>query len=116
MVYFPNEQLELYSYRESESEFNSYYEPIKEYYLSNTVPCNIQPLSPNDSLKEFGEILTDSFKVIIDSDVEVSPSMIIRIKGNPETYEIQGTPMVNTHFTPTKHTKIILKKQRKPMV
>ena len=115
MVYFPNEELELYEYSESQTEFNSYLEPLKEYHLINTVPCNFQPASPNDSLQEFGEILTDTYKVIIDSDVNVSPDMIVKVKGKPDTYEISGTPMVNTHFAPTRHTKLILKKQRKPV-
>lgn len=114
MVYFPNEELELYIYSESTTEFNSYYEPLQEYTLFNTVPCNIQPMSPNDTLKEYGEILTDTYKVIIDSDVEINSSMLVKVKGKPDTYEIQGSPMKNIHFSPTKHIKIILKKQRKP--
>ncbi|WP_296789918.1 hypothetical protein [uncultured Methanobrevibacter sp.] len=114
MVYFPNVELELYEYTDSLTEFNSYYEPLREYTLKETVPCNFQPMTPNDSLKEFGEILTDTYKAIIDSNVEVNPRMLVKVKGEPDTYEITGTPMVNTHFTPTRHTKLVLKKQRKP--
>lgn len=114
MVYFPNVELELYDYTESLTEFNPYYEPLREYSLVETVPCNFQPMTPNDSLKEFGEILTDTYKAIIDFDVDVNPRMLVKVKGKPDTYEITGTPMVNTHFTPTRHTKLILKKQRKP--
>lgn len=115
MVFFPNVELELYSYTESSTEFNSYNEPLKEYNLEEVVPCNFQPMSPNDSLKEFGEILTDTYKLIIDCQVHIEPSMLVKVKGKPDTYEIIGTPMVNTHFTPTKHTKVIVKKQRKPV-
>ena len=114
MVYFPNVNIELWDYTESTTEFNPYYEPLKEYSLTNTVPGNLQPMSPNEMLKEFGEILTDTYKIIIDSDVNISPSMLIRVKDQPDTYEIVGTPMVNTHFAPTSHTKIVVKKQRKP--
>lgn len=114
MVFFPNAELELYQYIESATEFNSYYEPLKEYSLMDTVPCNFQPMSPSDSLKQFGEILTDTYKVIIDYNVTVEPSMLVKVKGKLDTYEIVGTPMVNTHFTPTRHIKLILKKQRKP--
>ena len=114
MVYFPNVELELYDYTESLTESNPYYEPLREYSLVETVPCNFQPMTPNDSLKEFGEILTDTYKAIIDFDVDVNPRMLVKVKGEPDTYEITGTPMVNTHFTPTRHTKLILKKQRKP--
>ena len=114
MVFFPNEMLELYQYTESSTEVNAYYEPLKEYALTGTVPCNFQPMSTSDSLKEFGEILTDTYKCIIDYDVPVSSDMIVKVKDKPDTYEIIGTPMVNTHFKPTRHTKLILKKQRKP--
>lgn len=114
MVYFPNVELELYSYTESLTEFNSYYEPKREYTLIDTVPCNFQPMTPNDSLKEFGEILTDTYKAIIDYNVSVDPKMLVKVKGKPDTYEIVGTPMTNTHFNPTKHTKLVLRKQRKP--
>ena len=114
MVYFPNVELELYDYAESLTESNPYYEPLREYSLVETVPCNFQPMTPNDSLKEFGEILTDTYKAIIDFDVDVNPRMLVKVKGEPDTYEITGAPMVNTHFTPTRHTKLILKKQRKP--
>ena len=114
MVYFPNKELELYDYLESDTQFNSYGEPLKEYSLVNVIPCNFQPMSPNDSFKEFGEILTDTYKVIIDSSVSVNHRMLVKVKDEPDTYEILGTPMVNTHFAPTKHIKLILKKQRKP--
>ena len=114
MVFFPNEKLELWDYTESATEFNSYLEPRKEYQLTDTVPCNFQPMSPNDSLKEFGEVLEDTYKCIIDSNVDINPRMIVRLQGKTDTYEITGTPMVNTHFIQTKHTKIILHKQRKP--
>ena len=46
MVFFPNEKLELWDYTESATEFNSYLEPKKEYQLTDTVPCNFQPMSP----------------------------------------------------------------------
>lgn len=114
MVFFPNEKLELWDYTESSTEFNSYLEPQKEYYLTETVPCNFQPMSPADTLREFGETLEDTYKCIIDSNVTINPRMIVRIQGKSDTYEIVGTPMVNTHFIQTRHTKMVLQKQRKP--
>ena len=114
MVFFPNEQLELYEYTESTTEFNSYLEPLKEYVLSSTIPCDIQPMSPNDQLKEFGELQTDTYKIYIDQKVEVDPSMILKLSGQDETYEIVGTPMNNNHLLPVKHKKLVVRKQRKP--
>ena len=114
MVFFPNEQLELYEYTESTTEFNSYLEPLKEYVLSSTVPCDIQSMSPNDQLKEFGELQTDTYKIYIDQKVEVDPSMILKLSGQDATYEIVGTPMNNNHLLPVKHKKLVVRKQRKP--
>ena len=57
------QELELYQYTESATEFNSYYEPLKEYSLMDTVPCNFQPMSPSDSLKQFG-ILKSGIKML----------------------------------------------------
>lgn len=114
MVFFPNETLELWEYKESTTEFNSYLEPKKEYHLKTSIPCDIQPMSPDDQLKEFGEMLEDTYKIYIDQAVEILPSMILRIQGQTSTYEIQGTPMNNNHLLPVKHKKIIVKKQRKP--
>ena len=77
MVYFPNVDIELWDYTESTTEFNPYYEPLKEYSLTNTVPGNFQPMSPNEILKEFGEILTDTYKIIIDSLVYHDGSYVV---------------------------------------
>ena len=115
MVFFPNQQLELWEYTESTTEFNAYLEPKKEYHLKDTVPCDFQPMSPNDDLKEFGEILEDTYKIYIDQEVEVDSKMILRIVGEPDTYSITGTIMNNNHLLPVKHKKIVVQKQRKPL-
>lgn len=114
MVFFPNENIELWDYTESTTEFNAYLEPKKEYCLTATVPCDIQPMNPTDSLKEFGEILEDTYKVYLSSDVTINPSTILRINGQTDTYEILGTPMNNNHLLPVQHIKLVIKKQRKP--
>lgn len=114
MVFFPNHKLELWDYTESSTEFNSYLEPKKEYHLQETIPCDFQPMSAKDSLQEFGEILEDTFKVYIDSNVEINPKMILRLTGEIDTYEILGTPMNNNHLLHVQHIKLVLKKQRKP--
>ena len=114
MVYFPNVNIELWDYAESATDFNSYYEPEKTYTKTTTTPANFQPMSPSETLKEFGEILTDTYMIIINSNVEINHSMLIRIENEESTYEIIGTPMTNNRFAPTKHTKIIVQKERKP--
>lgn len=114
MPYFPNVNLELWDYTESLTDFNSYYEPLREYVLTGVYPANFQQMSPSDSLKEFGEVLTDTYKVILDFNVSVNSRMLVRVEGAEETYEIIGSPMKNTHFHPTRHVKLVVKKQRKP--
>ena len=52
MVFFPNENLEIFEYTETD-ELNSYLEPKKQYVLSKTVPCDFQVMGPNESIKEF---------------------------------------------------------------
>lgn len=113
MVFFPNQELELWEYQET-SELDSYGNPKKEYCLITTVPCDFQSMTQQDNLKEFGEILEDTYKIYLDHTVEVTPSMILRIKGEPDTYEIIGTPIDNNHLVPVMHKKIEVQKQRKP--
>ena len=113
MVFFPNEQLELWDYSET-SELNSYLEPKKEYTLTDTVPCDFQVMTPSDNLKEFGEELTDTYKIYIDSKVTVQSSTILRLQGKPDTYEIMGTPVINNYLPIVDHIKLVVQKQRKP--
>ena len=113
MVFFPNQELELYEYVET-SELNSYLEPKKEYQYTSTVPCDFQPMTPKESLKEFGEILEDTYKIYVDVNVPVVSSMILKLTGANDTYEIIGTPIQNNHFEEVQHIKLIVKKQRKP--
>ena len=113
MVFFPNENLELYSYTET-SELNSYKEFKKEYVYANTVPCDFQSMTPNEQIKEFGEVREDTYKIYLDPDVEIDSSMILKLEGQDDTYEITGTVINNNHLLPIKHLKVIVQKHRKP--
>ena len=114
MVFFPNVELELWSYNESSVEYNIYGEKETYYTLQDTVVADFQVLSTNESIKEYGEILQDTYKAYIDNTVDIHESMIIRVKGYEDTYTITGTIILNNHFLPTTHKKILLKKMRKP--
>ena len=114
MVFFPNQYLELFEYTET-SELNSYLEPKHEYTYLTTIPCDFQSMNPNESIKEFGEIREDTYKIYVDVNAPVTSSMILRIEGEPDTYEITGTVINNNHLRPiVQHKKIIVQKQRKP--
>ena len=114
MVFFANEQLELWQYSESETDFNEYYEPVKEYTKIDTVPCDFQSMTPSDSLKEFGEVLEDTYKIYLNIDVPIESTMVLRLQNKTDTYEIIGTPIINNHLSIVSHKKIIVQKQRKP--
>lgn len=114
MVFFPNEKIELWEYQDSETKYNIYGEPEEEYKLATVVPCDIQPMSPQDNIKSFGKILQDTYKMYLDKNIPITDTMIIRVVGKPDTYKITGTPMLNNHLL--HHKKIILKKQRKPTI
>ena len=113
MVFFPNEVLELFEYVELD-ELNSYLEPKHEYRFLMSVPCDFQQMSPNDDIKEFGEIQEDSYKIYLDKNVPVTHDMVLRLEGKPDTYEITGKVMHNNHLVPVEHIKLVVKKQRKP--
>ena len=113
MVFFPNEKLEMFEYTET-SELNSYLEPKHQYVYTETVPCDFQPMNPTEQLKEFGEIREDTYKIYIDRNIPINSSMILRLEGKTDTYEITGTIMDNNHLIQVQHQKIVVQKTRKP--
>jgi len=115
MVFFPNHELELWEYTETD-ELDSYLEPKKTYTLIKTIPCDFQPMSTAETLKEFGEIRTDTYKVYVDLNEPVTDTMILRISGKPDTYSITGSIITNNHLPIVHHTKLIIQKTRKPVV
>jgi len=112
MVFFPNKTAELYEYNEA-TEVNPYGEPIATYTLVGTYPCDFQIKSSSDTETEHGEIRTDTYKAYFDINVPLTDTMIIRFTGEPDTYEIIGSVIVNDHGL-INHKKIELIKQRQP--
>lgn len=114
MVFFKNETLEIWIYTESHTEYNSYYEPKKEYFLDQTIPCDFQVMNTTEQLKEFGEIHNDTYKIYLPPNTNIPDGAILRLTGKPDTYEIIGTIIQNNHLPIVNHTKTIIRKQRKP--
>ena len=112
VLFFPNEEIELWEYVEKESRDRFLGEAEFEYVLIDTVPCDFQPMSPKDSQMEYGKILEDAYKIYVDINTPIHDTMILRLVGRPETYKITGTPLRNNHFL--QHHKIVVQKQRKP--
>lgn len=108
---FPNTILEAYEYVET-NELDEYDEPITEYVFKTSTPADIQPLTPNDSMHEYGKILEDTYKVYIPSDISIEDTDIIKFENDKSTYKIIGSVSKWNHIL--QHNKIIIQKQRIP--
>lgn len=113
MPFFPNHELEIYEYNEDSEELNPYKEPVTEYTLVGIVSCDFQTTGTSDILLESGETLTDTYKAYIPSNTIIKEGMKFKIKNQPHTYTLIGHEVVNSRFTPTKHTKLLLQIDRK---
>ena len=105
--FFPNETMDIYTYNDSQE--YDYYGKINDYVLSSSVEVDMQPLSPTSSLREFGKILQDTYKVILDINVEISDTD--RLVINNIEYEIVGSVSTWNHVLP--HKEILIRKLRK---
>lgn len=106
--FFPNETMEIYTYNTNQEDFD-YYGKINEYVLKGSVEVDMQPLSPTSSLREFGKILQDTYKVILGINVEISDTDKLMI--NNIEYEIVGSVSTWNHVLP--HKEILIQKLRK---
>ena len=113
MVFFPNDEVELWEYTEDDEIPNFFGESTESYKYIGTYPCDFQNMSPKDSLQEYGKILEDTYKIYFDVDVPVTDTMIIRKVGKVETYTINGSPSVYHTLIP--HIKVNVQRQRKPL-
>lgn len=111
MPFFINSEVELYEYSENE-EYDVYGEPTVSYTLIGTYPCDFQALSNKDSQMMFGKILTDTFKLFLDLEVPITDKMMIKKKGEPDTYMLIGSPLKYNHFL--KHQEVTIQRTRKP--
>lgn len=111
MTFFPNTTIQILKYNPSDVEYDDYGEAVGGYTLTEELEADFQPLSTSESIRDFGEILTDTYKLYLPLDVELTPQD--RIKINETTYAIIGTPMQMNHIKRISHTKVIIKKFRK---
>ena len=106
--FFPNEEMDIYTLSDSSNDYD-YYGAKNEYVYKETIQVDIQPLSPTSSLREFGKILQDTYKVIFDINIEINDKDQLRI--NEEKFEIIGSISTWNHVLP--HKEMLIKKQRK---
>lgn len=105
-----NIQLEIYEPRIT-GDFDEYTGAKKEEYeLISTVPADFQNNSANDTQAEQGKKLEDTFKVYVKIDTQVTDRSILRIKGESDTYKLEGSPQKFTNIIP--HLRLQLKKHR----
>ena len=112
MVFFPDDDIELWEYSEDGEIPNFFGETEASYHLIGVYKGDFQNMSPKDSIEEYGKILQDTYKCYFNIDVPVTDTMILRKVGEEATYTINGSPLKYTHLIP--HIKVNLTKQRKP--
>ena len=105
--FFPNAEMEVYTY--SDEEYDEFGRK-ETYTLRETIPIDFQPISPTSELKQFGKILQDTYTVICDVDAEIHETDKIII--NNERYEMIGSVETWNHGL-IPHKEITLKKHRK---
>ena len=106
--FFPNVTIDIYTYQSNNDEYD-YYGKKTEYVFKQSVEADMQPLSPTSSLREFGKILQDTYKVILNINTEITDTDQLVI--NNEKYEIVGSVSTWNHVLP--HKEILIKKLRK---
>lgn len=112
-MYFPNTTMDIYNYTDL-SETDAYGNSKKGYVYYTTIDVDFQASSRRDKLTEAGELLQDTYKIYIDSEITINANDIFKDEdGN--TYTIIGTPILNNRFKITKHKKIELQKTNKPI-
>ena len=112
-MYFPNTTMDIYTYTDL-SETDAYGNSKKGYVYYTTIDVDFQASSRRDKLTEAGELLQDTYKIYIDSEITINANDIFKDEdGN--TYTIIGTPIVNNRFNLTKHKKVELQKTNKPI-
>ena len=113
MVYYPNMEIDICSYIDTEI-LDAYGNPEKAYVYRETVPADFQPSSRNDRLTEAGEILQDTYRMYLDVTVTVDPTDIFRDPSG-DTYTIIGSPIVNNRFKVSSHKRVDVQKTNKPI-
>ena len=106
--FFPNEEMDIYTLADNNDDYD-YYGAKNEYVYKETIPVDIQPLSPTSSLREFGKILQDTYRVIFNIDVEIKDTDQLQI--NDTKFEIVGSVDTWNHVLP--HKEMLIKKERK---
>ena len=97
-------RLELEDSYDDYGELNGEYTTVAEY------PCDLQGISPAESMKEYGEILKDTYKIYLQDDADIRPTD--RLKIDDTIYSIIGTPTPSNHLLPVSHLKLNIKKER----
>ncbi|WP_299523272.1 phage head closure protein [uncultured Methanobrevibacter sp.] len=103
MPFFQNTTATILKYTPSD-DYNEYGEKTGTYEETETIPIDFQPLSPQETLKTYGEILQDTYKIYIDIDVDLQSTDRLLIEN--KMYTILGTPMKMNHLLKPSHIKV----------
>lgn len=110
--FFKNANIELYSYDEQSEE--DFFGEKHEYHIKGSYPADVQPLSPESSQRVFGKILQDTYKVLLNMNVPIEDTDLIKIP-DMGTFEIVGSVETWNHGL-IDHKEITIKKHRKEVI
>lgn len=112
--FFPNCTIEIYEPSEK-PKLNKYTgEPEDEWILVDTVKADFQQNNNTEKQEEYGKVLEDQFDVYVDLSTTVSDRSIIKIVGEPKTYDVIGTPQRWNRFH--NFIKIVVQEHRKSVL
>ena len=112
-MFFPNATVEIYDETADAEQFgvDEYTgEPKKGLTLQSTVQGDLQPLSPGQSLREFGAVIQGTYRLFLPINTQISCSSQVKVDG--QLYQVQGDPMKRTALLP--HIKVLLIRERTP--
>lgn len=112
-MFFPNATVEIYEETQDAEQFGAdeYTGETKSGpVLQSTVQGDFQPLSPGQSLKEFGTVIQGTYRLFLDVGTQITADSKVKIDG--QFYKVQGDPMVRNSLIP--HIKVLLIRERTP--
>lgn len=112
VLFFPNTELKAYSYSPT-IVYDEDDVPTTGYEYRENIKVDLQPVSAEDSQREFGKILQDTYKIFLEPNTEINDTDIL-IDDEGNEYKVIGTPQNWNHLLNHKH--VLLQKQRKRLI
>jgi hypothetical protein len=107
MVFFKNKAIEIFQEKHDDTCGKDLHgKPKKCFIKIGEAEGNFKPLSKNESLKEFGDIVQDSYQILVEPSVVIDSSCRVKVQGFQNMFLVNGDPNDCSLFLPQK--KVIL--------